>query len=528
MLIQKDDWASIKLAQHSKDPPLPPWAGRGDIPNGSKSFLADYTQLQVNISGAIIKRVPHGVGSWRSLDRKSSKYADEEFSFYYGEWYNGLKHGHGVEINDSCIYSGNFRNGFRLGQGRIDYANGMTVISEFHSLLQHPDRESGAFHNPYLNGEANGYAEILYSDGGLYKGVVVNDSVNGVGEYESAFGEVYKGNFKDGTLHGDNGFHKNYVGEKYFGRWSRGEMNGRGSYTNERGDSYIGFWSGFLRHGRGKSYFKGLCDYRGYFTNGTNNGKGELDFTKRKKAKNKNKQNVNSNNNGENQNNTDEPNIFQKKIPEFKSRYQGYFIANNIMSGGIVMDTVFETPKSLAKRDKRALFPITSSFQKIEKIHKEYRRKIEKYADMEQYIRKEVDHKKLKIFKQQKHFTKKAIHEDEFRAYKNGRVSVREKVRRERFEKLDPSSVNSIKAISSTWKNVNLKPANHLKETFNQIKIEKQKGEKKKQKTVIPRLAFSDFEEAYEKQRLIKYDLIWNRAESVFMEKKRELAGLQT
>ena len=41
------------------------------------------------------------------------------------------------------------------------------------------------------------------------------------------------------------------------------------------------------------------------------------------------------------------------RIPEFKYRYQGYFIADNITSGGIVLDTVIQTPKSVAKRDKR-------------------------------------------------------------------------------------------------------------------------------------------------------------------------------
>ena len=45
------------------------------------------------------------------------------------------------------------------------------------------------------------------------------------------------------------------------------------------------------------------------------------------------------------------------------------------------------------------------------------------------------------------------------------------------------------------------------------LKLRNKKERKKMQKTVIPKLAFSDFEEAYEKKRLIKYDLIWNRAE---------------
>ena len=104
----------------------------------------------MNISGAIIKRVPHGVGTWKTLDRSSSKYADEKFSFYYGEWYDGFKHGRGIEVDDSGIYSGLFVYGFRNGQGRMDYCNGSAVIAEFSVLQQHKDRQTGPFRNPYM------------------------------------------------------------------------------------------------------------------------------------------------------------------------------------------------------------------------------------------------------------------------------------------------------------------------------------------------------------------------------------------
>lgn len=191
-----------------------------------------------------MKRVPHGVGTWKAMDKKSSRYADDEFSFYYGEWYDGCKHGYGIEIDDSGIYAGNFVDGYRNGQGRIDFANGTTLISNFSVLQQHADRHKGAFRNPYMNGDANGYAEVLYADGGgqnsknhnncthencltmlymslpppgLFKGVMAANVPDGPGEYESAFAEKLKGNFKDGCLHGENGFFKNYADEKFFG-----------------------------------------------------------------------------------------------------------------------------------------------------------------------------------------------------------------------------------------------------------------------------------------------------------------------
>jgi len=52
-----------------------------------------------------------------------------------------------------------------------------------------------------LNGEANGYAEVMYSDGALFRGVFAGNAVSGFGDYESAFAERTKGTFKDGCLH---------------------------------------------------------------------------------------------------------------------------------------------------------------------------------------------------------------------------------------------------------------------------------------------------------------------------------------
>jgi len=353
----------------------------------------------VNISGAIIKRVPHGVGTWKTLDRSSSKYADEKFSFYYGEWYDGFKHGRGIEVDDSGIYSGLFVYGFRNGQGRMDYCNGSAVIAEFSVLQQHKDRQTGPFRNPYMDGEPQGYADILFADGATFQGVMENGCPNGPGEYESAFGEKMKGRFKAGLLDGENGFFQNHAGEKFFGHWKLGELHGRGSYTNDRGDSYIGFWENFLRHGRGKEYFKNTGSYRGYFINGTRNGKAELEYVKRKISKRKKKTEVpESISETKIESSTDKSDNSAKEtkdkaktlIPDFKYRFQGFLIANSVTSGGIVMDTLLETPKSISKRDKQGLYPLVSFLSKIDKTAKAYKKKVEKNTDMEHHIRKEV------------------------------------------------------------------------------------------------------------------------------------------
>ena len=119
--------------------------------------------------------------------------------------------------------------------------------------------------------------------------------------------------------------------------------------------------------------------YIRYFINGTRNGKGELDFVKKKqkkvKVKNvkveseldaelttkaklekflaKNKEKIDASATEDIKAKERKLKELAARIPEFKYRYQGYFIANNITGGGIVMDTIYQTPRSVAKRDKR-------------------------------------------------------------------------------------------------------------------------------------------------------------------------------
>jgi hypothetical protein len=157
-LAEKDDWQSIRLAAalEYSDPPAGPWAGRGAIPDGSKDYLPDYTNVVCNMSGVRIRRVPHGVGSVKSLDRESSAYMADAFGYYTGEFLCGDRHGSGIELDDTGIYSGDFFHGNRIGTGRLDMANGLTVTGSFGVTEQFPSRKQGAFVNPYLGGECEG------------------------------------------------------------------------------------------------------------------------------------------------------------------------------------------------------------------------------------------------------------------------------------------------------------------------------------------------------------------------------------
>jgi hypothetical protein len=210
-LVAKDDYLGIKLACGSQDPdsPFPPWCGRGAVPNGTKPPLPDYTNLLIGISGMRLIRTIHGVGTNKTLDSKSGhpSIASDRFGIYYGDWNIGKKNGSGIQINDCGIFSGRFVDGAVNGYGRLDLANGTTIIGTFGYTQPTPSPIlTKGFENPYLDGEPNGKKmEILFSDGAMYQGEMVNGTITGTGVYQSAFGETLSGEFKNGIFECEKG-----------------------------------------------------------------------------------------------------------------------------------------------------------------------------------------------------------------------------------------------------------------------------------------------------------------------------------
>ena len=154
--LRKEDWAGIRLACGSKERGIPPWVGRTGIPNGSKANVPDYRTLQVNISGVRIMRIPHGIGVWKSLDRKSCDIYADKFYFFYGNYYTGSRLGYGIEVNDVGMYNGTFVENRREGRGRLDMANGTTIKGRFSTTFTFPEKNLSLDprdHNPYGDGK---------------------------------------------------------------------------------------------------------------------------------------------------------------------------------------------------------------------------------------------------------------------------------------------------------------------------------------------------------------------------------------
>lgn len=549
LLIAKDDWAGIKCACWCEDPKLPPWAGRGRLPDGTKNDLEpDYSLLQANMAGVRIARAPNGVGSLKLMDRSSVPFAADHFEYYYGNFEMGKKHGRGMEINDVGIYSGRWIEGWKNGAGRWDYKDGTTVVGNFGVNLLTNYPANLTFVNPYLEGDPQGEVEILFSDGGFYRGQVKDGRINGQGSYQSGFGELSIGTFVNGMLHGENGYFKNHAGEQFQGTWKLGEMHGIGRYESERGDTYNGYFDHSLKHGRGVAHYKNRGNFRGYFMNGLRYGKAEADFGRRTKKekrlmKEKAEQALKSALEARRAREEEEKKTGQKKMElskedekleeeklsaeakmfEFKFVYQGYFFGDQVTSGGIMTKVDNQTSAVISRRDGRKILPISTLIAKDRVTNKEIRRKLEKYNDMEHHVRSEIHLKKSRIFNQQKHFMKRSMYLEEKSAISKADVEIRAVTRRERLDRVDLEKVTSKHALVPRINNIsnNLTEENYLRKVFFAIKPDADHGDLKKVRRTLARIATSDFEEIQERQRFLKYDLIFARAEQAFIEKKK-------
>lgn len=497
-------------------------------------------------------------------------------------WDSGQKTGHGIEVNDSGVYSGRFVNSLRDGHGRWDMCDGSTCVGTFGHSQQFSDVNANntEFRNPYREGHPHGQVEITFGDGGYYRGTMVNGRITGYGEYQSGFNEVKVGNFKDGILHGPQSMHLNLAGETFTGTFDGGELHGEGRYSNKRGDTYKGNFDHSFRHGRGDAEYTGRGVYRGYFVNGLMTGKGELFFGKRPTMKKKKKENVAAtsaatatssssvNSPVKSKSEIKEPNqdelqhtdnevitAYKRIQSQYKRCCMGYMLADNILNGGAVMDTDKQIPSVIGRQDKEATLPISIMMRNIMQTTKRIKRKLEKMTDMDSFVRATMIKKKKSIFRQQRHYAKKTMYEDDMMVHLrkedfDGRQRVREdRLTRTNMDKLMPTH----HAVPRIKMAITDEPATHLLDIFKQIKLDPDAGYKGRQQPervevmnerkergrsnnnnhnhntkmdrTLPKIVLSDFEEVIERQRLIEYDAIWEKAEMAFVNNKRAANG---
>lgn len=578
LLLMKQNWSGIKLATSFVDEngeKIPPWAGRGDPPDGSNLVMPNYSKYHVNMLGVTIERIPKGVGLYQQLDRTSASIAGPEFVMYYGEYELGKKQGYGVQTTDHGVYAGEFSKGRRWGRGRMDYADGTVVVGNF-GLTMHNALESKGFPNPYIADESNGWepngeVEIFYSDGAYYKGAMTNGVVIGTGDYQSAFDEIRSGHFHRGHLHGEKGYLHTAANDVYMGRFKDGEIHGPGTFINEEGDVYEGTFEHGMRHGRGVYTSSGDVDrsvagcYRGYYINNLKHGRGSVEYDlmtdselaqlqheKREQRKLKAKQarrarkkkqmfgpqgavGRSQTDDGQDSVSTDEdtrPTESKKPFEEldddeldkiltpYAHLYQGIFMANAIMNQGSVLPTTTQVPSIISRIDKRRTYPINQVLKNESRAAKRSEKEMEKLQAIEITMRQSLAEKKRRIFNQQKHFTKKTMYNlDVYEIFNERELKQRMIAREERLKKMNMEKHPYKRALIPRLRDMNNSMMNAYSKTFDSIRpnVKDVRPDEMVPEEFI-KLALSNFEEGKERQRFLKYDVLWQRAEDAFFD----------
>jgi len=127
------------------------------------------------------------------------------------------------------------------------------------------------------------------------------------------------------------------------------------------------------------------------------------------------------------------------------------------------------------------------------------------------------------MFRQQRHYTKKSMYQtDTWGGFPKQELKNRAVVRDRRLTKQTEEILRPKNAVVPHLKMVDVHPMNHLSDIYGKIRPDASDGRTDGVKTIFIKAAVSDFEEVVERQRYLKYDAIWKRAESHFIEKKRQ------
>jgi hypothetical protein len=207
----------------------------------------------------------------------------------------------------------------------------------------------------------------------------------------------------------------------------------------------------------------------------------------------------------------------QKNPHQFKYAYSGFMIADQISSGGMVMSSEVKVPRSISQRVESVAKPLKEISHRVSRALLRQRRYQEKMAFMENTMRVEIMSRKHKIFRQQRHLTKKTMYEDD-------QAGVHERVIEERYKQrqdhLDIHSHGPPKTLLPGATVVRLEERNIVyQEVLDAIEPSAAAlvVDGLANSLQLLRVAVSDIEEAAERQRFLKYDKIWARAEAAFI-----------
>ncbi|CAD8213166.1 unnamed protein product [Paramecium octaurelia] len=210
---------------------------------------------------------------------------------YFGQVFNGQKHGKGVLLMDQeHVYEGEFNNNRKHGQGweffpSKSYYQGLYVNGKPEGQGKFTWANGEYYEGEWFNGNKHGQGTWMGLKGDMYTGFWIEGKPNGKGQHKWINGDQYKGEFKDSLKHGF-GEELFANGDRYVGMYQNGKPEGDGEYFYSSGAYFHGKFKNGLKTGYGE-YRCSTYSYKGYYMNDKKHGEGELIYQDgtRKKGK---------------------------------------------------------------------------------------------------------------------------------------------------------------------------------------------------------------------------------------------------
>ena len=201
-------------------------------------------------------------------------------SVYVGQWLHGRRTGKGrLYTADGGIMEG-YWNGVLHLKGREIHPSGDMYEGEYyeglkqgHGVFEDLPRKN-SYEGKWLGDKKHGRGIERIEDGSVYEGDFENDMKFGFGIFRWASGEVFEGEFRENVIHGRGKYVWKADTKWYEGEWKEGKMHGKGKFMNE-GKEYEGDFEADKKHGLGLYKWDGNV-YEGDFVDNKMHGKGYL------------------------------------------------------------------------------------------------------------------------------------------------------------------------------------------------------------------------------------------------------------
>jgi hypothetical protein len=100
-------------------------------------------------------------------------------------------------------------------------------------------------------------------------------------------------------------------------------------------------------------------------------------------------------------------------------------------------------------------------------------------------------------------------------------------LRQDRLDQMDLDRHRPQRVLVPRLAEISKNPILHLQEAFERLQLDPYQSSQPVDDT-LAKIAVSNFDEWAERQRFIKYDRLWERAEAIYAEKKRGIAALMS